>query len=386
MALALAAIAQVFSWGPGVEFLPRTLLTGPECPGYVEPCGIAGAAEEWVPLIASLPPRTIRTAVFVVSSDEGGSACVDQPTVEQQVEVLNQYLGGINATFKLTFHTINSSFLLARRVLPFCNFSTIGDGVCDSFCNASITNFDGGDCVPPPADASRCAHVTECIEACNIAAFNWSMGICCDPAVADPVLHCRDPSSSLRTYVSTDEIKLAAHPAPPLDSWNIYVAPYTECPWCGAASTLPWDFDGTQLLSQGSMYNSFTMPKFDYLVGPHEAGHTLGLLHPFTYSEGGTMPCGYACFEGTQYSSNESGSEHTGDLLADTRPSVMNMLCEDPAGVDCDGAPWIDTPFRNIMGFGYVNSGCVQAATAFTPMQQGRMRCFLETTYPLWWT
>ena len=36
------------------------------------------------------------------------------------------------------------------------------------------------------------------------------------------------------------------------------------------------------------------------------------------------------------------------------------------------------------MTFGYLTPGCVTAESAFTPMQRGRMRCFLEYTYPNW--
>jgi hypothetical protein len=392
----LASIAAVVATGPGVVLdgcfgLAGSASRDATCPGYGDTCGIPGVAESWSQNLTYLPVRDIRVAVFVMAADDGSSACASESVVDAQLSVLNNYFAGAKATFRASYSTVNSSFYLSRRVLPFCDFSLVGNGECDSFCNASITNYDGGDCVPvSPYINEECSGGTGamCVEACNIAAYNWSSGACCDVSiVSNPERHCRDPTSPLRAYVSFDEIKLASTEGgtPPLSSWNIYVAPYTECQWCGASSVLPWDFNGSDTLAQGTAYNNFTLPNFGYLVGPHEAGHTFGLLHPFVYSESGTMPCGYECFEGEQYPAGASGSEVLGDLIADTRPTVLNMLCEDPPEVDCAGQPWVDTPYRNIMGFGYVQEGCVNVSTAFTPHQNGRMRCYLETTYSKWW-
>ena len=126
---------------------------------------------------------------------------------------------------------------------------------------------------------------------------------------------------------------------------------------------------------------------FGLHIGAHEIGHTLGLMHPFSGSEAG-MYCDNPCFEGTQYASNQTGSELIGDMISDTRPTVMYTSrtngCADPPLSDCVGVPWRDTPFRNIMTFGYLTKNCVTAASAFTPMQHGRMRCFAEDTYKQW--
>ena len=387
--LLLSNLALAGAWGPGIDPIEAGLFTvgspNDACLGYVDPCGVKGSAAAWSSNMSSWPNWTIRASFFVLASDDGGDSSTDPMTIAAQVDVLNRYFSGMKVSFEHSYQTINSSFYLQRRVMPLCDFAGIGNGVCDPLCNATATAYDGGDCIQLPAKTPQCNSTNQCIDACNFAVFEWSNGACCDDSVSNPALDCKDPNSPLRSYVSTDEIKLAAHPVPPSESWNIYIAPYTVCQFCGASTTFPWMFNGSNVLSQGSVFNNYTLPTYNYLIAGHEFGHTLGLLHPFTYSESGSPPCDYPCFDGTQYPMSDTGSEMTGDLISDTRPTVMALnTCQDPPGVDCSGQPWTDSPRRNLMGFGYLVDDCVSTSTAFTPMQKGRMRCFLEVTYSEW--
>jgi hypothetical protein len=101
----------------------------------------------------------------------------------------------------------------------------------------------------------------------------------------------------------------------------------------------------------------------------------------FRFAESGVAPCGFGCFDGNQYPTTQNGSMLTGDLCADTRPTTFDIQCTDPAGNDCAGNPWVDTPIHNYMSFTYLVPGC---AYEFTLQQAARMRCYLESYYTSW--
>jgi len=113
---------------------------------------------------------------------------------------------------------------------------------------------------------------------------------------------------------------------------------------------------------------------------PHEMGHAFGLLHTHESapSEGGLaiQPCD-VCVEFAN-----SPSDLTGDMIADTPPTLENYKCADPTSTDCKGHPYSSTDFRNIMG--YAPNSCLNAGGHFTPQQIGRMRCFLERNLNGW--
>jgi hypothetical protein len=133
-----------------------------------------------------------------------------------------------------------------------------------------------------------------CDEVCNIMQFKWDGGDCCQ----EPYTSCRDPKSPYKAYYSPDDVKPIALPLY-TDSWNIYILQYAECDWCGAASTFPEYFNASDPYAQGTTYNGILANKsFVYQMGVHEAGHTFGLLHPFTGSESGTVNCSDPCIDG----------------------------------------------------------------------------------------
>ena len=350
---------------------------------YNHDCYAAGAAASWADQIHSLPAREQFIRMYVLSEDDGSSPVISEDMTNKQISTLNSYMKSVGVSFVHESILVKNSSLRHRYALPFCDFSLVGNGVCDSYCNVSVTNYDGGDCFPEISNNTDCLPGV-CSEVCNIAQFNWDSGECCkSDEVAEQ--HCRDPTSDLKVYYEPDRIKDLVSPLHE-NSWNIYTIQYANCSWCGAISTLPTAFDASDPHKQGTIYNSQLMVEgkdFAYLVGVHEAGHTFGLLHPFTYAEMGTN-CEDPCFDGVQYPVDEMGTEDIGDLISDTRPMTITYDCSDPEGLDCAGQPWTDTPYRNIMTFGYLTAGCVSVDSAWTEMQRGRMRCFVESTYSNW--
>lgn len=351
------------------------------------PCGIPGAPFIWYNKIPASPLRTIRTRVHVLADDNGMNPVIPETMVDAQMVLLNSYYFPLRVQFQFLPYLIRNTTLLNKRALPFCPISLIGNGKCDSYCNVSITNYDGGDCVPPVSNNTVCTPGV-CDEMCNIQQFDWDHGECCIPSLG--TTQCKDPRSILRIYYDPEDVKALVYPLL-TDSWNIYVIAYTDCDWCGAISVFPWNYNSTDFFNQGTLYNGILINNYSFglQIGAHEFGHTLGLLHPFSGSETGTEEafCKNPCYEGVQYALNVSGSDIVGDFLPDTRPTVIvvnRTYCGDPASNDCDNHPWIDTPFQNIMTFGYLTPNCVTAATAFTPMQLGRMRCYLEGLYTSW--
>ncbi len=356
------------------------------CLGNTPTCNGENTAQDWYNKLPEKPKLTLRSRMYILANDAGNSTSLSATIAQGQYEFLNTYFEDIGIQFEPIFSQINNTFYFERLAFPLCDFADIGDGVCDFYCNASVSNFDGGDCISVPSNLAVCAQSNGvCNQECNYPQYNWDHGDCCLPDIA--ATSCVNPNSNLTRYYDPSVLK--AIPTLQTDSWNVYVAIYAKCSMCGALSTFPWDYNKDSVLDQGTTYNALlTSKSFGYFVGGHELGHTFGLLHPFANGESGvkSQACSDPCFEGTQYPIGDSGSTTIGDLIADTRPMSLppSYTCANPPGTDCNNVPWVDTPFRNLMTFGYMSVGCVNISTAFTPQQKGRMRCYLEGAYPNW--
>lgn len=134
------------------------------------------------------------------------------------------------------------------------------------------------------------------------------------------------------------------------------------------------------------------------MTGTHELGHMMGIYHTHTladiYDE-----CSNECFEHQPAGSTDESSMTTGDLCADTRPTTRNYCCADPncgngcseePCTDCDADDWVNTPYRNAMG--YANDACMVGAShgvngqGLTLQQGARARCYADWAYATWMT
>ena len=262
-------------------------------------CYESDAAQFYFDSLSSLPERELFVRMYILSNDDGSAQIVSESFTSMQVEIFNKYFKSTGVRFVHEDVIYRNSSMRSRYALPMCDFTLIGNGICDNLCNVSVTNFDGGDCLAKIPDGSECVPGV-CNEACNIMQYKWDYGECCQ----EPYTSCRDPKSPYKVYYVPDYIKSVATPFY-TDSWNIYILQYADCQWCGAASTFPSNFNASDPYAQGTMYNGMMLNKsFVYQMGVHEAGHTFGLLHPFSGSESGTINCSDPCFDGVYYTTN----------------------------------------------------------------------------------
>eukprot|EP00729_Bicosta_minor_P019590 gene19590-30047_t len=113
----------------------------------------------------------------------------------------------------------------------------------------------------------------------------------------------------------------------------------------------------------------------------HEIGHTMGLLHTFQ-GEGGLVGEDGTCSVCTP--SDDTG-EKTGDLIADTATTTSNIssadldTCTKTIGNENTHCRTISTEGKNMDNWmSYDPDVC---STTFTPMQQARMRCFIDQDF-----
>ena len=362
----------------------------PAC-GY-DLCDIPSRVQEYVNEIESQEalPLVIRANIYVVANDDGSNPLIAPSTVLQQYDFISEVFSlKSKISFQTSVSLLNSTFLRERYLLPFCSFILIGNGDCDLNCNTSITSYDGGDCLSPEniPDPGTCAlNRTDqsCNMDCNIEQYLYDYGRCC--ALTEPVSSCHDPRSDRHAYIYEADVRSRGPSPAPLDAWNTYVAQYANCTWCGAISTMPFYYNPGNLDAQGSIFN-YHLVSAAGLVPVHEAGHTFGLWHVWrgSFTEGGS-DCNDPCFEGVQYPLGQVGSATVGDLCPDTRPSQVTFVCADPAGSDCAGNAWADTPVHNAMGFSYLDPSttCITPDSAFSTWQAARMRCYAREVYESW--
>jgi len=121
---------------------------------------------------------------------------------------------------------------------------------------------------------------------------------------------------------------------------------------------------------------------------PHEVGHCLGLWH--TFHGVSEVSCTSPCYERVHPSDSLSYIREynlLGDLSGDTPSTPQNYLCGNPSGSDCKQppTPWDRygyTGWHNIMGYSRYDAqnNPEKCRTVFTPQQENRMRCYLEST------
>ena len=88
--------------------------------------------------------------MYILAEDDGLSPVISEDMASKQVSTLNSYMKSVGVSFVHETILVQNSSLRIRYALPFCNFSLVGNGVCDSYCNSSVTNYDGGDCDTRP--------------------------------------------------------------------------------------------------------------------------------------------------------------------------------------------------------------------------------------------
>ncbi|KAK9403871.1 pappalysin-2 [Crotalus adamanteus] len=153
---------------------------------------------------------------------------------------------------------------------------------------------------------------------------------------------------------------------------NVYFASSVQEELAGAG-TWPWDKDALSHLG-GVVLNPayYGMPgHINTMI--HEIGHVLGLYHVFKGVDEKDS-CDDPCRETTP-------SMETGDLCADTAPTLKSKVCRDPDPINdtCGHTSFSGTPFNNYMS--YTDDNCTDN---FTPNQVARMHCYLDLVYQQW--
>eukprot|EP00002_Diphylleia_rotans_P022960 TRINITY_DN450_c0_g1_i2.p1 TRINITY_DN450_c0_g1~~TRINITY_DN450_c0_g1_i2.p1 ORF type:complete len:882 (-),score=128.50 TRINITY_DN450_c0_g1_i2:171-2816(-) len=367
--------------------------------------------------------RTANLRVLTLADENGESIVIDESQTIRQVEQFNIDFAPMGLQFTYTVETINSTFLRHGFVIPYeCPVSSIGDGNMDLGCLTPINDYDGGDfvcrnpsscnpictydniymgvpgtsscsciCVPYHTCSSAMRGDGICQDDCNHAATNFDNGDCClDPYAGT----CRDHRRSFgsRSFADMTEIR-ALFGVDHGKELSVIVGPLADDYLAGIA-TFPWtvSYDDPR-------YGGFIMSSYYWGENPdlrhygsipiHEAGHCLGLFHVHTgVTE--VYGCSDRCFE-SQPPPGQPSSMTTGDMFSDTRPTPVNYRCFDPPSCgaqssiycqDCNRAPWVETPFANIMSYASQEGTCT--TKVFTPQQYGRMRCYYDMYFSNW--
>ncbi|KAJ4456957.1 putative pregnancy-associated plasma protein A; pappalysin 1 [Paratrimastix pyriformis] len=386
----------------------------------------------------------LKFRVHYLCYDDGTNCSATATMNSDQLGVFNNGYKPLNVSLSFTAeaHPVNSTQFRVGEMLM-CPPSWVGDGYLDEDCLSVQTGYDGGDyaCEPPctPSDPAVCTvtalargdcecfciNATACTSAmlgdgqchqeCNFKQFNWSNGSCCHQGS----VQCRDPESQYRNWYQPDELKALVADIP-TDHFNVYLGPMSESSKLLGYATFPWkaaaqESGGGLVFNLGNKaWGVFTEanmlgitalvrapasppPRFldlqsrliilsRFVFRAARAGPRLGLWHPFhgvTEIKGSTKAaiCDSACFE-------HVASWTTGDMVLDTPPTPTNYLCSDPAPCsaaqstwcsDCNGNSWNGTDFKNYMAYG--DDLCLNH---FSPHQQGRMRCIIDSYYSKW--
>eukprot|EP01098_Paradermamoeba_levis_P014061 TRINITY_DN659_c0_g1_i4.p1 TRINITY_DN659_c0_g1~~TRINITY_DN659_c0_g1_i4.p1 ORF type:complete len:659 (-),score=178.30 TRINITY_DN659_c0_g1_i4:117-2027(-) len=376
-----------------------------------------------------VPRPVVRYNVVVLSADDGSDATASDLQIQQQHAILVDAYSPARVSFTYTVQRFQQSILRYRTILggP-CSRQDVKDANVSLGCLSPLTGWDGGSvmCKSATCDPTcstydevvnrptecPCVCVPEyfncvpqmianryCNPECNFAQWNWDGGDCC-PNATDVTnsdifknMTCRDPDHVLRNWMDSYDLYFFLN----LDSTstiNVVLIPGDDGDHLGYA-TSPNDpayftrEGGIILNTNRKAYGVYLSDGFTGVTLVHMMGHVLGLLHthagvtdllypPYTKSD----VCRDACYE-EQPLLSQRGSDTTGDLINDTRPTPANTRCRDPLAcspkgepvfcTDCQTQPWLSTPYNNYMGF--ATDSCPKD---FTPQQLGRMYCYVD--------
>ncbi|XP_038156424.1 pappalysin-2 [Cyprinodon tularosa] len=319
-------------------------------------------------------PKHIRYRIVNLSDDDGGNPTVTPAQIQAQHQALNEAFRPYNITLELSVHNVKNSSLRKRFILSNCRIGKIGNRQCDAECDHPRTGHDGGDCL-------RLGHCYNwkrqdgvCDMECNTIHYDYDDGDCCDPDVTDVLKTCFDPESPYRAYMSVKELKDELNLSGS-DTLNVFFASNSVREDLAGAATWPWAKEA--LTHQGGMVLN---PSYFGTTGHqntmiHEMGHIFGLYHVFK-GVNERESCDDPCQETTP-------SMETGDLCADTAPTIKSKACQDPEAYNdsCGFTIYRNTPYRNYMS--YTDDNCTNH---FTPNQVARMHCYLDLVYQKWLT
>lgn len=312
-------------------------------------------------------PKTLRYLVINVKNSDGSNPTVTEEQIQRQHAALNDAFSPYNITWDVTQASVLNSSLRRRQVTLGCQSHSLGDGVCNPDCQ--LVGNDGGDCDSNPEPCEpKLVGDGRCQRQCNQAAHAWDGGDCC--LAGHEHGNCLDPASPERSYVEVKEYKdlLGFNNSFHV---NVLFAEWTDRNIIGIA-TFPWEKEVFSV--QGGVVvqpESFGRPgRLDTLV--HEMGHVLGLWH--VHRGVSEVECYDDCLE-------TRASLDTGDLCEDTGPTPMNHQCHDPPAdlAHCGLTNFVDTPFRNYMGYG--DDACT---SVFSQQQVARMHCYADLFYGSW--
>ncbi|KAF6027397.1 PAPPA [Bugula neritina] len=227
--------------------------------------------------------KIVEMEIVVLANTDGSNPMLTSEAINKVTQYITEGFRPANISWNFHVRRVHNSLLRRAFILIDCQPEMIGDGVCDSDCQAGRccnfpeTNFDGGDCdYSAPTDECSRDKIEDgvCDEACNIGYYGFDYGDCCPPN-AD-TSQCFDPFSLHRQYFHISEIKSLLNASEEMIS--LIGVNWMNKDMLGIA-VLPWQQNhdisfGSVVVDTSVLLNSNL---HDTIV--HELGHVLGLWH-----------------------------------------------------------------------------------------------------------